>query len=259
MSRYLLIPGLAIVLFSCSTEPEVTDEIVLEGVEAEIAPEDTYDYDTLQGLYMGDFGGSDIRIMLNYVSKKNAIGYNIHKGLQRNLNGKVTRKDDEVTIVLSEPGDHEYDGKFTVMFNGENNNLSAKASWTSNSGKISPKEFTLNKVVRDKDIDYNEVSISSFASIFNYYSDTIGIYQFEDDGLVILEYYDDDQDEEDRDASQMIRLNGTWSLDGKEVTIQWQKNDIFPNNVLKLTADKGEWGEWALQGEGDHQLWMMYP
>ena len=79
MSRYLLIPLSAALLFSCSEEPTTKEEVIIEHVEAEIAPEDTYDYDTLQGLYMGDFGGSDIRIQLNYVSKKNAIGYNITK------------------------------------------------------------------------------------------------------------------------------------------------------------------------------------
>ena len=170
----------------------------------------------------------------------------------------MSREDEKVTIVLAEPGDHEYDGKFTLMFDGKDNN-SPKASWTSNSGKISPKEFKLKKIIRDKNFDHDTITISNFANIFNYYSDSIGIYQFEDDGLVILEYYDDEKDEEDRESNQMIQLNGTWSLDGYNVTINWQKNDIFPNNTLELIAEQEEWGGWILKGQGDHELWMMFP
>ena len=97
MYRHILFASLALVLFSCSTPEKPEDVITINHIEAEIAEEDNYDYDTLSGMYIGDFAGSDIRIRLNYVSKKNAIGYNNYKGLQRNLTGKVSREDKKVT------------------------------------------------------------------------------------------------------------------------------------------------------------------
>jgi hypothetical protein len=50
------------------------------------------DFDTLKGLYTGDFGDGFINIVLTYVNDKKAIGYNVHKGLQRNVSGSVVQK-----------------------------------------------------------------------------------------------------------------------------------------------------------------------
>lgn len=259
---------LTVLLSSCSDPAPAKDTVTIEKVEATILPEDTYDYDTLQGMYMGKFGGSDIRIILNYISQKNAIGYDIHKGLQRNIMGSVTRSGDTVQLILAEPGDNEYDGKFTINFIG--NDLSPFGSWESNSGKISKQEFKLKKIVRPEDESYDNVTISNFSRIFDYVSDSIGDYKFNNDGLVILEYYEDkdgydeyddneEEEEENRDLAQMKQLKGSWSLKGDVVTINWEPNTIFPNNILVLNIEKGEYeGQFHLKGEGDHELWGMY-
>jgi hypothetical protein len=249
-----LITGL-FVLFSCgNNEPITKDEVVVEKIPAEIQPEDNFDYDTLQGMYIGDFAGSDIRIILNYVSHKNAIGYNIHKGLQRNIMGKVTRSNDSVQMVLSEPGDNEYDGVFTIDFIGDDHEPTGK--WVSNSGEISSKSFKLKKIVEKKEINYEEVTIYNFAHIFSQMNDSIGQYYFEKDGLVRLEYYPDN--EESREKEQMKEIKGTWSLNNTRVVIKWEQNDIFPNNELLLDVHEEEYGERSLKGNGKHRLWMMY-
>ena len=80
----LLFGFLIVTLMSCEDKTIIQEEIKINKIEAEIPQEDNFHYDTLQGMYIGDFGGSDIRLIINYVSNKNAIGYNIHKGLQRN-------------------------------------------------------------------------------------------------------------------------------------------------------------------------------
>jgi len=247
---------LTITLVSCSEETVVKDEVTVEKVEPTIHPEDNYDYDTLRGMYIGGFGGSDIRIILNYISKKNVIGYNIHKGLQRNITGKVSRSGDSVQLVLAEPGDNEFDGVFTINFIGIDDQ--PYGSWESNSGEIPKQEFKLKKIIQSTDRD--EVTVANFADIFYYVRDSIGEYSFNDDGLVILEYYKDQDNDEDRAMAQMQQLKGSWSLKGEHVTINWEPNDIFPNNILELDVNviDAEYGEYSLIGKDDHELWMMF-
>lgn len=245
---------LSLIISSCSETPKVKEEVTIEEIEPTILPEDNYDYDTLQGIYIGGFGGSEIHIILNYISKNNAIGYNIHKGLQRNITGKVSRSGDTVQLVLTEPGDNEFDGVFTINFIG--NDLEPYGSWKSNSGKISEKEFKLRKVVEPEG-ESEGVNLTNFSRMFSYVSDSIGTYMFEDDGLCILEYYESIDDGE-RVMEQMKELKGSWSLKGTHVTINWEANKIFPNNKLELNIEEQEYGGYMLKGDGDHELWSMY-
>ncbi|MFT6245609.1 MAG: hypothetical protein ACJA0U_002706 [Salibacteraceae bacterium] len=257
---------LSIVLFSCSETPKVKEEVTVNKLEPTIPEEDIYDYDTLQGMYLGGFGGSDIRIILNYISKKNAIGYNIHKGLQRNITGKVSRKGDTVQLVMTEPGDNKFDGVFTINFIG--NDDSPYGSWESNSGKIPRQEFKLKKIITDTDRgdhdQLEDINVSNFANVFYYLTDSIGEYSFKEDGLVTLNYYENlesetiENEDEERALEQMIELKGSWSLKGTHVTINWEPNDIFPNNILELDMIDNEYGEYKLKGKGEHKLWMMW-
>ena len=104
----------SIILFSCQRESETIEVIKEVLVEQPIQPIDKFDYKELEGIYRGEFGDGTISIILSYVSDSKAIGYNIHRGLQRNLNGHVTSHGDSIKIILNEPGDHEYDGVFTL-------------------------------------------------------------------------------------------------------------------------------------------------
>lgn len=246
-----LLPGiLALLILTGCGGNEVNDaEPEVVKVEAVIPEEDTFAYDTLKGMYIGKFAGSDIRIILNYVSGKNAIGYNIHKGLQRNLKGKVTRSGDSIRIVLSEPGDHEYDGIFTLDFIGDDH--APKGFWVSNSGKIPKRTFTLKKLVFEEPENEGDVNMSNFANIFGYLSDTIGDYQFMDDGLCLFQYYPGEHDYENH-LDQFTEVRGSWSLDGKTVTVEWQPNRIFADRKSVFTISRSEWDELTLsRGEND--------
>jgi hypothetical protein len=68
----------------------------------------------IRSTYTGDFGGDPIYITINYCSGSKVAGYNTHKGLRRNISGTITNNGGNYTIVLSEPGDHEFDGVFTI-------------------------------------------------------------------------------------------------------------------------------------------------
>lgn len=244
---------ISIIIVSCSSEsPETKKTVEIEYVENEIPPIDDFQYDTLQGMYTGDFAGSEIRVILNYVSGTNVIGYNIHKGLQRNINGKLTRNGDTIVMTLPEPGDHEFDGVFGLTFIGIDKN--PKATWTSNSGKISAKKFKLKKLEAPKD-DKEGINQSNFANYFGYVYDTLGSYTFESDGFCLYEYYPK-TDEKNR-IEQLKEVKGNWSLNGNTVTIEWQKNKTFPQEKMILEIVKGEYEEYMLKGS-DRNLYYYY-
>lgn len=258
---FLLLFGLLVACSGSSTK----DVIEYEGIEAEIPDEDVFDYDTLKGMYIGDFGGSDIRIILNYVSKTNAIGYNIHKGLQRNLSGKVKRSGDSVTVYMAEPGDHEFDGVFELLFIGEN--PTPKGTWKSNSGIISPKKFSLTRIQPETDFKWNgdeKITIENFHYFFGEASDTLGDYSFKSDGLVVFSYYpggywsDNEEDEATRSKKQMKEILGTWSMKGKSVVISWEQNRVFPSPEMKYEVRQTDY-EAELFRKGNPIYMRMYP
>lgn len=265
MLRYLtLIIGIA--LFTACEEPEpiTKDVIEIEGIEADIPDADLFKYDTLQGMYFGDFGGSDIRIILNYVSKTNAVGYNIHKGLQRNLSGKVQRSGDSITVFMAEPGDHEFDGVFELLFIGEGSE--PQGTWKSNSGIISPKEFKLKRVLTKDGIDWEETEEITMENLHNYFSeadDTLGEYSFKSDGLVVFSYYEggywgDDESEIERSKKQLKQIQGTWSMNGKFVDVAWEPNKVLPKLNMRYEVKQGQY-EAELYWKGNSIYMHAYP
>ncbi len=267
MLRYFtLIIGIA--LFTACEEPEpiTKDVIEVEGITAKIPDADLFQYDTLQGMYVGNFGGSDIRIILNYVSKTNAVGYNIHKGLQRNLSGKVTRSGDSITVFMAEPGDHEFDGVFELLFIGEGSE--PEGTWKSNSGIISPKEFKLKRIDASKSRNWEEEEDISMENLHHFFEDaydTIGEYSFKSDGLVVLAYYEGgywganyEDDDTERSKKQMKEIHGTWSMDGKFVSIAWQPNKVLPKLNMRYEVKQGEY-EAELYWKDNSIYMRMYP
>jgi len=254
MKSFYLILSTCLLFIACQEKPK-EQEVKIENIEAEIPDEDTFPYDTLQGMYMADFGGSPIRIVLNYVSGSNAIGYNLHKGLQRNITGNVTRSGDSIQLVLSEPGDNEYDGVFTLTFLGMNDNTPS-GTWEANNKKIPSQKFTLKRIDQPENESNEEITITNFARIFSQMSDSIGEYIFSEDGFVKLQYYPDKDLDWDKQQYEVIK--GSWDLQGERVIINWEPNDIFKSNKLELTIKKYEYGEYSLIGNKGHEIYMMW-
>lgn len=253
MKSFFLILGTVIALCSCQEQP-VEQELTIEKIAAEIPDEDTFPYDTLTGTYMGDFGGSPIRIKLNYVSGSNALGYDLHKGLQRNINGTVTHEENNIVLVLSEPGDNPYDGIFTISFKGID--TAPKGVWVANNKDIPNQEFTLEKINYDTRGDHDEITVANFANHFSNMSDSIGEYHFMPDGYVTLRYYPDNDKEWDQ--QQYEEIKGSWGLKDEQVTINWEANTIFKGNRLDLTIYRYDEYEYSLKGQGGHELWMTW-
>lgn len=254
MKTYLLaLISFVLVLTSCQEEPNeelntLSSEELVEVVED--FPE--FDWDTLKGMYIGDFAGSDIRINITYISSKNVVGYNIHKGLLRNISGKVEQSMDSVLLKMEEPGDNKFDGTFQLFVNREN--LAINGIWVPFDKKLTPKTFTLKKVIP---LEYEEnapITNGNFARYYSYVSDSIGEFSFDEDGFVIYSYYPNNAAKGKKD--QLETVKGTWSVKGKSVIVNWQPNTAFPksSSVFDITNDEYQR---LLIGEG-RELSEMY-
>lgn len=253
--------GAFIVLYfvnSCDSNETITTETTDSSEVLNVPIISELNLDTLKGIYIGDFGGSDLRLVINYITNKHAVGYNTHKGLQRNINGSVEIKESTVDLVLSEPGDNEFDGVFHLSINKES--LDAEGYWQSNSVKISKKHFVLKKLsgmrVMDKIAGINkDVKLTpfNFSDYFSVLSDSIGEISFEENGLCIYKYYPNTDESERKE--QYISFNGSWTLKTDQVIVEWQKNNIFPNrksifNIIKSGDENADfYYDTSLEGE----------
>ena len=247
----IFISLISIILFTSCKEELAPIEVIKEvEVQPELVSEDTFNYDTLTGLYIGDFSDSKIRIIINYASKTKAIGYNIHKGLLRNLSGSVLKSNDTIYMTLAEPGDHKYDGVFNLTFVGADENPSA--IWASNSGEVKPKVFSLAK--KNKKGNNDELNEFNFHNYFDASFDTIGNYTFNDDGFMVFTFYPTN-DKEER-VEQYNAIKGTWSYEKPIVTFEWEDNNLFPS-IEKFEVIEEEYG-YEMKQENGRTITTMY-
>ena len=241
MLKSTLLLTVLIVISSCQQEAEIIEVTKEVFVEQPVEPIDEFDYKELEGIYRGEFGDGTISIVLNYISDSKAIGYNIHRGLQRNLNGHVNSIGDSIQIVLNEPGDHEYDGVFTLTKSKNNDGVSA--SWKCNNDNIKPKSFELNKIQTAK--KSNSKTYEMVLSDIEYLNDTIGDYHFRKDGMVVLKYYPV-TDNNDR-VEQFVEIKGNWIEDNNNLIIEWEKNELFKNQKEIFTINSSEDYDYRLE------------
>src|SRR4051794_15914073 len=85
-------------LISCNNKTE-EQTVAVKGKTLVTLPESP---EKVRGAYIGDFKGSPIAITLNYVSDTHASGYNVHKGLTRNITGPIEATENGLHLLLSE-------------------------------------------------------------------------------------------------------------------------------------------------------------
>lgn len=164
------------------------------------------------GTYKGDFGGSPIYITINYCSGFKIAGYNTHKGLRRNISGTITEKKAKWDIQLSEPGDHEFDGVFSLVM--DTSLTKASGSWKpTNSKSLGEKQLTITRLQRaDGGLGFFS---GDHSDIF-----------LDADGSCILNYYGKINDS--TFSPQMNTLRGTWEKKSNiEVLVNWQPNPAY--------------------------------
>ena len=193
------------------------------------------------GLYKGDFGGAPIFITINYTSPNHLAGYNVHKGLRRNLSGTLKQEGDSWVVRLNEPGDHPYDGHFELVF--DKGFTTAKGHWTPLDKKtLQEKSFTLSQVERTDGTEDTGVLNYPFTS-------EQGEMYFDEDGSCLFEYYSKLTDT--TNAEQSITLKGTWEQRGDTIRVNWQPNEQFPkrNSIFILQFDEDKRYSTGLKGE----------
>ncbi|MBS0025777.1 hypothetical protein ACTJJ0_09490 [Chitinophaga sp. 22321] len=193
----------------------------------------------LPGTYTGDFGGAPIYIILNYANGKNVAGYNVHKGLRRNLRGEMTKENNTWILTLSEPGDHPFDGKFILTFDEQFNN--AKGSWKPlNNSTLKEKNLALHRNAENTNENY-----AMTGNTFNFFlidnSDSKSDLSFNEDGSCMLQLYEKINDT--TYANQMLRIRGTYQkLNDSTLSISWEKNPHFKErtNQYKILLNRDQ-------------------
>ncbi|AFD05598.1 hypothetical protein [Solitalea canadensis] len=240
LNKTLLIafPFLLCLTVACSSDKK--DKVIDKPTKLSI------DGQKLKGTYKGDFGGSPIYITLNYLSANNVAGYNVHKGLRRNIHGVIKKGDnDTYVLMLSEPGDNEFDGTFSITLQPDF--MSANGEWKPNSSGLKEKQFTLSKVVINQDDEFDP--IGSGYELMGEHSDV----SFDNDGTCVLNYYEKINDS--TFVQQMNTLKGTWEKDGDKVRVNWQPNQQFNKRTtifeIKYYTEEGTGEKRPTTIEGD--------
>lgn len=235
----------AIIYFLASCNNNKTEETppIVKGktlVTLPVAPE------KVKGTYMADFKGSPISIVLNYVSDNHVSGYNVHKGLMRNISGTIEADGGKLHLLLSEPGNNQYDGKFDLVM--DTTKWNGKGNWKPlKKGEEVNFDFKKQAMIAEED-QYGQT-----------YIDSLGNYiTLKPDGSCTYSYLTDTTK-----TGQQITVRGNYQKDKNTYTIFWQKNDAFPSqkSVFKLIEEKPykdeEYVEKSLKGEGKifTQMW----
>jgi hypothetical protein len=177
------------------------------------------------GTYKGDFGGNPIYITINYCSSNKIAGYNVHKGLRRNLSGSISDKGNKLDIKLAEPGDHEFDGVFSLVM--DTSLTKASGSWKPvNNKSLTEKQLTITKLERE-------------GSYIGHYPGDHSDIEFASDGSCILNYYEKTTDS--TFSQQMITLRGTWEKKSNEkILVSWQPNSAYSQRSTEFTIEYSE-------------------
>ncbi|WP_143308514.1 hypothetical protein [Chitinophaga vietnamensis] len=190
----------------------------------------------IAGSYKGDFDGSPIYITINFINGKQVAGYNVHKGLRRNLHGDVSMDGSNYVLHLAEPGDHPFDGKFVLTL--MNNLQSGSGSWAPvNTPSLKEKKFQLARVDAK---DYNKSNdADGMNSIANFFADDVrhSTLETKEDGSCQLKYYPQITDSTFEEQAVVVR--GTWKVsnDKKYITVNWQPNERFNKKESQFTIN----------------------
>lgn len=186
--------------------------------------------DTLIGIYMGSFDGTDLRLIINHVSKKHIIGYTVVKGIRRNVSGNYEIEKQYVSVKLSEPGDLESDGVYEFKLNKVDFTINGK--WTQQSNPNRLKFFKLKKIILSNNYDETTIDNTNFTDIIYHVEDSVGFIDFKENGFCIYSYYP--KTDSINRVEQLIEVKGSWTIKNNDLIINWQPNKIFKSPISKF-------------------------
>ncbi len=183
------------------------------------------------GSYSGDFKKGLLTLVINYVQGNTISGYDLHRGLRRNLNGSIEEKDSGFVLVLKEPGGSSYDGTFYVSMDRSAQKISG--NWIPiDSTKIRSGALVLERFGKSSGPsgDSDGDGYGDF-----YYADwrgDLGTLTFAQNSTCKLEY---EQDSTARGVNdQIITINGNYIRKNDTILIDWQNNKRLPAQHMRL-------------------------
>lgn len=244
--RFLFWTAIAISACNTTTTTAVKEDSLVNAGVNDLLLNTGYDVSQLKGLYAGTFDGTPISISINYISGKRVSGYNVHKGLKRNMRGTIEPFGSQMKMVLDEPGDNKYDGHFELFI--DTASFSGKGKWTTkNEPTLGSKEFSFTRSEQS-----NDQLVGSVWHDEANYRDLM----LQPDGAASLSYYEN----KGTPREQMQTVAGNWQRQKDSVVIFWQPNVVFPSRrsaffIQTQTYDgdstryiqglKGEKAEWV--------------
>jgi hypothetical protein len=227
-----------------TTATPVTDSLAASNIN-DVLLNSNYDATQLQGIYTGQFDGSPISIAINYVSGKNVSGYNVHKGLKRNIRGNLEPMGRQFKLTMDEPGDNQYDGHFELFI--DTASYTGQGNWTpKNDATLKKKSFTL---VKKKSEDYNELA--------KIWADTLSrSIQLKEDGAATFSYYVN----KGTSQEQLETINGNWQQKKDSVLIFWQPNTVLTSRrssffINRVHSDGGDTTMYIDNLRGENADW----
>lgn len=234
--------ALSIAIFSCHSSHSV-----LPGENG------GYDTQKLIGGYEGKFGSGLITVVFNYVNGNIVSGYEIHKGIRRNLNGTLVQDGNNISLELKEPGTYVMDGKFSLKMDTSASYITG--NWKAFKAGQSP----------EKALDLKRHERDSTETSYDEYTDWRGeigtdtTLEFAGDGYCEFQFYP--KAAQDSNV-QAIVVKGSYVRSGKTFRIEWQRNNYTPAQQMTLKIkkepyDRGEAGDSVIYLEGHG--WKLNP
>jgi hypothetical protein len=198
-------------------EVTVLDTIAPAALPAIYKPDSSARY---LGTYSGSFGNDGIiTLVLNYVSGRTASGYNVHKGLRRNVNGEVTWEGGKLHFVLKEPGDNRFDGVFN--FSMDTTNRKIEGEWVHSGGvTLTRVKLKLMRMQWDESAGDNDWNHADTAL------------DFHNNGTCKLEITPAN------DYAQKVVVRGNFDKKKDTFLIEWEKNPYIGVSVKMVEYSK---------------------
>lgn len=200
-----------LILFSCACQEhrQPGTAVSSPGVPDSVASK-------LLGTYSGHRGKGLVTLVLNYISGNTVSGYELHKGLRRNLNGQVEQKEGKFSFVLKDPGTSPFDGTF--FFSLDTAKMKIAGQWIPrDSTKTHPGQLDLAYWGKNLEKMYDD------------WEGELGTLVFHSDGTCMLSYYPSKDPN-----SQQISIHGNYERNVDTFRIEWQYNIHVPALRMKL-------------------------
>ncbi len=222
------IPAMLLLCFvSCKTNSTSSTTSVSDSAANQKLFIPAYAVNNFEGTYAGNFDQGLITIVLNYISGKNVSGYNLHKGVRRNINGNLQPEGDSYKFILKEPGDNPFDGTFE--FTIDTVKFAMNGRWRPNdSSKTKSKTLALQKQPKKIPGNFDDELGMWVPASGTYSADTT--LEFTPEGTCEYKFYATPGDS----TSQVNSVKGNYVQVKDTVVIEWQKNSFTPLQKMKL-------------------------